>query len=312
MTFKVIINAELEAVNIAKINDLQKWENGNIVRYENKETYKLTGIMISIAKNKVQVKCSLHKLFYKWTCGTLENSGLFTITEARRALYTLFDKIGLEAERARITYFEIGLNIPTEHEPIQYIELIKSITTGKASTITKEMFNDANFRKNRQKTTEKIKTIKKYFKVYDKGFEMADRKRTEPTGEKILRIETVYRRQSVYVTDFFEPDNISRSTRAFYKDWAGVEFERKVTADIGIKESEKEKAKNILLLGRENYLQTAKTDLQDGKITEKQYRIIREFVRDWDTNKHKYRMLPTEHETEYKEKLYNLFELAKH
>jgi hypothetical protein len=312
MTFKVIINTELEAERIAKINDLQAWENGNIIRYENKETYKLSGIAISIAKNKAQIKCSLHKLFYIWTYGTSENSGLFTITEASRTLYTLFDKIGLDAARARITYFEIGLNIQTEHEPIQYIELIKSITTGKASTITKEMFNDANFRKNRQKTTEKTKAIKKYFKVYDKGFEMADRKRTEPTGEKMLRIETVYRRQSIFVSKFFEPDNIDRITRTFYKDWAGVEFERNVTADTGIKESEKEKAKNILLLGRENYLQTAKTDLQDGKITEKQYRIIREFIRDWNSNKHKYRMLPSEHETEYYEKLYKWFEAAKY
>jgi len=148
MTFKVIINTELEAVNIAKINDLQKWENGNIARYENKENYKFSGIMISIAKNKVQIKCSLHKFYNKLIFGELENSGLFTMTESRRALYTLFDQIGLKSERARITYFEIGLNIPTNHEPIQYIELIKSITTGKANKTTKEMFNDANFRKN--------------------------------------------------------------------------------------------------------------------------------------------------------------------
>jgi hypothetical protein len=312
MTFKIIVNTKLEAENIAKINNLQAWENGNIIRYESKETYKFSGIAISIAKNKAQIKCSLHKLYYKWTFDTLENCGLFTITEARRTLYTLFEKTGIDTARARITYFEIGLNITTEKEPIQYIELIKSITTGKAATITKEMFHDANFRKNRQKTTTKTKTIKKYFKIYDKGFEMTDRKRTKPTGENILRIETVYRRQSTLVSKFFEPDNINRITRTFYKDWAAVEFERKIATDTGTKESEKEKAKNTLLLGRENYLQMAKTDLQDGKITEKQYRIIREFVRDWDANKHKYRILPTEHETEYKEKLYNLFELAKH
>ena len=312
MTFKVIINTELEAVNIAKINDLQKWESGNVVRYENKETYKLSGIMISIVKNKVQIKCSLHKLYNKLMTGTLENSGLFTITEARRELYTLFDKIGLEAERARITYFEIGLNIPTNDEPIKYIELMKSITTGKASTTTKEMFNDANFRKNRQKTTEKAKTIKKYFKVYDKGFEMSDRKRTEPTDEKILRIETVYRRQSVYVPEFFKPDNIDRITRTFYKDWAGVEFERKVTADKGTRQSEIANAEKILSLGRENYLQIIRTELQDEKITAKQYRTIREFIRDWDVNKHKYKLLPSECETEYKEKLRYWFELAKY
>ena len=35
----------------------------------------------------------------------------------------------------------------------------------------RELFNDANFEKNRQKTTEKSKNIKKVFKIYDKGFE---------------------------------------------------------------------------------------------------------------------------------------------
>lgn len=311
MTFKLIINTELEADEIAKINGLEVWKNGNTTEYKNKENAKFTGIYITIRNNKAQIKCSLHKYYSRLMGNGLENNDMFTITNVRRALNTLFNEIGLKTDKARITYFEIGLNIPTESEPIKYIELIKSITTGKNSRQEKEMFNDANFRKNRQKTTEKVKTIKKYFKVYDKGFEMADRKRTEPNGLKILRIETVYRRQSKYVNDFFTPANIERITHGFYLDWAGVEFARNIHADIGIKESEKENAKNIIELGREEYLKHIKAQFDAGNITPKQYRIKREFIRDWDSNKHKYRMLPTKEETEYKEKLTKLFNTAK-
>lgn len=311
MVFKLIIDTELEAVNIAKINDLKKWESGNIIKYENKETYKFTGIYISIKNNKVEIKCSLHKLYNKWIQGNLENSGMFTVTEARRTLYTLFNKIGLQPDNARINYFEVGLNIPTDHEPIEYIELIKSITTGKGGKQTKEMFNDANFRKNRQKTTEKRRTIKKYFKIYDKGFEMADRKRTEPNGLKILRIETVYRQQSKNVAQFFEPANIEKIVHGFFLDWSGVEFTKIINADKGIHLSQIQNAEKILLYGRENFLEQTKNDFKAGKLTERAYRTQREFIRDWEDNKHKFRMLPTPHETEYRQKLKELFLIAK-
>ncbi len=311
MIFKLILKTELEAVNIAKINDLQKWESGDVTKYENKETYKLTGIYISINNNKVLIKCSLHKLYNKWISGSLENDGMFTITEARRTLYTLFDKIGLQPDKAKINYFEIGLNIPTEHEPIEYIELIKNIKTGKGGNLNKEMFNDANFRKNRQKTTEKRRTIKKFYKIYDKGFEMADRKRTEPNELKILRIETVYRQQRKTVEEFFEPANIEKIVHGFFLDWTGVEFTRYINADKGIHSSQVQNAEKILLYGREKFLEQIKNDFKAGKLTEKKYRIQREFVRDWDDNKHKFRMLPTPHEMEYRKKLKELFFVAK-
>jgi hypothetical protein len=187
---------------------------------------------------------------------------------------------------------------------------MQSITTGKTAT-EKSLFIDANFRKDRQKTTEKHKTIKKVFKVYDKEFENADRRREQPTGTHILRIETMYRRQNISVSDFFERSNIERLLSSFYSDWSNVEFTRTITADKGAKLSQKSKAEKVILLGAGNYLQAVRADFSDGKISEKEFRTAREFVRNWNDNKHKYKMLPSEHETEYKRILSERFNIAK-
>lgn len=311
MIFNVQIQFDKEAVPIAERNGLQLCKEGKTTYFQSTQKARIEGVFIKVKDNKVQIKCSLHKLYYKMVFGTLDNSGMFTINNARKALDMLFEITGIDKERAKITYFEIGLNIPTSYEPSQYIELAQSIIIGKLKQQQKEMFNDANFKKHRQKTTEKHKNIKKVFKIYDKGFEYADRTRTEPTDENILRIETMYRRQNISVPDFFNPENISRLTHTFYKDWANVEFVRTITADKGARRSEILNAKNVLSLGRETYLTQSKQKLNNGTLSEKQYRTIREFIRDWDSKKHKYRMLPSKYEMEYNEKLFYWFNISK-
>ena len=79
----------------------------------------------------------------------------------------------------------------------------------------KEFFNDANFEKNRQKTTEKSKNIKKVFKIYDKGFEARSKRRY--CDENILRIETVYKRQNIGVSEWLSNSNINKMLHIFYQ-----------------------------------------------------------------------------------------------
>ena len=311
MIYNIKINVECEAAQIADHNQLEAWQNGAKTEYRSPKNAYFEGIVLSIKGNKVQAKCSMHKIFYKHVYGVLDNSGLFTINDAHKALNLLFNTTGIDKERAKITYFEIGLNLPVKYEPLAYIEQMQSITAGKTAA-EKSLFIDANYRKNRQKTTEKHKTIKKVFKVYDKNFENADRRREKPTGAHILRIETMYRRQDITVPDFFRKENIERLLHCFYKDWARVEFTRTITCTEKARKSQKQNAEKILLMGAENYLQASKTDYQNEKMTENEYRTIREFVRDWESNKHKYKMLPAEHETEYKQVLLERFNLAKH
>lgn len=311
MIFNVMIRSDKEAAIIAAHNRLEKWESETATQYQSTEIAKFSGVYISINIGKMQIKCSLHKYYHSLFHGSLENDGMFTLSDAWRALETLFESIGIDKDRAKITYFEIGLNIPTDHEPIKYIELVRSLSMGKAAKTEKTLFIDANYHINRQRTTEKRKTIKKVFKLYDKGFEKTDRRRTAPTDEKILRIETAYRRQSVKVSNFFEPANIQRIAQTFFRDWESLEFKRTVTAAKGVKESQIRNAEKLLLLGREQFIKDTKSELDKGIITATQYRTVREFVRDWDSNKHNYKLLPSEHEREFKAKFKQLYRAAK-
>jgi hypothetical protein len=311
MIFNVGISIEKEAAQIAQANHLEAWSNDETKRieYKSNKSANLNGIFLTIKDGKLQIKCSLHKIYFKQDLGILDNSGLFSMSNAYKALEMLFDYIGIEKERAKITYFEIGLNLPVQFDSSRYIEVMQSITPGEKSA-GKLFFTDANVRIIRQKTTEKHKTFKKVFKVYDKEFEIADSRRKPPSGNHILRIETMYRRQSKNVSDFFDDANLKRLLTAFRKDWLQVEFSRTMEADSGIHNSQIEMAKNVLLLGNEAYLQQATADFKAGKSSERKYRTIREFVRDWERNKHKYRLLPSEYEREYKRVFWEQYEKA--
>lgn len=306
-TFKVELSSDEEALILAELNKLQKCSEGETIFFMSSQWGRFEGVFVKIKDRKVKIECSLHKQYYKEVFGRLDNSGQFTISNARMIINVLFDSIGIDQERAKITSFEIGLNIPTDEEPQKYIEAIRTIGRDNKK---KEQFIDANFKKNTQKTTEKSKNIKKVFKVYDKGFQM-DNSKSKSMSEKILRIETIYKRQSIMLLDFFSQKNIDRITKRFYMDWASVEFKRTISVEKGIKPSQKDKAGKILKLGRAGYLEEINEGLKKGIISKREYRTTREFIRDWDKNSNRYKLKPSKEETEYRKKLNTLFFVLK-
>ena len=315
MIDKVVLNVDI-SVNttfelaerleeLAARNKLQKCNIGNAVYYQGSEEAKFSGLYMQTKGGRLQIKCSLHKQYSLRVLGRLDNSGQFTMRNAIWTINTLFEEIGIEPNSGFVTYYEIGLNIPTDRPPIEYIELIRAIGNSKE----KEAFNDANFRKNRQKTTEKSKTLKKFFKVYDKGFEMSDRKRQPHDNDPyILRIETAYKRQKIKVTDFFSPSHLNKIAAIFIKDWRTVEFERIFQAAKGTHPSQKEKARLILSIGIDEFKNLINEQKQRGELSERNYRTAREFARDWNEHKKNYSLIPSELENEYHKKLEALFE----
>lgn len=305
---KMIFNAQIDFVKdaerIANKHHLIRCTEGNDTYYQSSALSNIEGIWWKIKGRTAQIKCSIHKLFWRSRYGTLDNSHMFTISDAKQIVIELITDWGINPNHVRITYFEVGLNIPVEDDPIEYIKLSESIGVLR----NRELFNDANFEKNRQKTTEKSKNIKKVFKIYDKGFEARDKGRI--CDGNILRIETIYRRQSISLIDFFSEKSIYNVIHTFYRDWATIEFKRRLSADKGIKSSQIEKAEALLRLGREEYMKRTQTDWKAGHLTDKQYRTIREFIMSWDEIKNHFRMIPSCHEIEYKDKLMNLFNEA--
>lgn len=306
---KMIFNAQIDFVRdaerIARKHHLIQCTEGNEIYYQSSALSNIEGIWWKIRGRTAQIKCSLHKLFWRSRYGTLDNSQMFTISDAKQIISELLDEWDINPEQVRITYYEVGLNIPVDHDPIEYISLAESIGVLR----NKELFNDANFEKNRQKTTEKSKNIKKVFKIYDKGFEARDKGRM--CEGNILRIETIYRRQSINLIDFFSEDSINNILHTFYRDWATISFRRRLSADKGVKSSQIEKAESLLRLGRDEYMKRTKSDWKSGYLSDKQYRTIREFIQSWDLIKSHFLLLASSLETEYRSNLSSLFNKAK-
>lgn len=310
MVFRINTHTDLEAEKIADFNKLLKWQSETCTRYETQEEAKLKGYRISIVKNKLTISCSLHKYHNKKETGILENDGLFTLAQAKKSINELFNEIGLDAERAKVSYFEIGLNLELCSDPLTYIQEMDNIVPN--SRADKQFYIDANYKENRQTTTEKHKNIKKYFKIYDKGFEQEDRRRLKHrAGVKILRIETVYRRQYIPIVDFLSTKHLLKITDTFYRDWANVGFKKVIITDAGVKLNQKQNAKAIILNGVETFLKSSKNELETGLITAKQYRVKREFARDWAKIRQRFNVVESNTANEYKSILNQQFRKAR-
>lgn len=303
--FNVKISPNTPVPFIIRKNHLLECTEGEEVYYQSSSYGNFEGVFIKIRNGCIQVKCSLHKLYSKWSGGRLDNSGFFTMPQAIDTIRELFSCIGVGIDEAiKVTYYEIGLNIPVEHDAIEYIRLAGSI----GGESGKELFNDAYFQKNRQKTTEKSSTIKKVFKMYDKTFECCSK--DKPVEGNILRIETMFRRQSIPLPDFMSDAFIKRVTGGFYKNWNSITFPGKVEADAGVRGTQIEKARHIMENGCAKSMERIKEMCATGELTKRQAEQERAFVREWDSIKHKFRYVPDNKEVEYKRKLFKLLRYA--
>ena len=317
---KITIRAKLSSKDCWRISNqhhMTCWNNTKCtkVEYRNGEDSKITGIEVSIKNDFLTLKTSLHKFWYLRNYGVLRNDKLFTVSEAKSAFEMLLFENGLVAKNVYITQFEIGLNLNVSYDPLTFIEIARSIQT----TSNKMMFVDANYHINRQRTTEKHKDIRKYFKMYDKGFEM-NQKSKEPkkikmvmmaTMPKILRIETCSRRYKERSDKFFMSNNIDRLVNRFYLEWKNLIFKKDVIGKKGTRKSEIDRAKLRINEGEETYLKNAKSDFDNRLITENQYRTIREFIRDFKNDQSKFDIIISKQEKEYNELLTSTYILAK-
>lgn len=298
---KLIFNIRLRSPDhvrrVAETEHLQWCTEGERGWWQSSALENLTGLSVRITGDRMQVKCSLHKQFTRITGGRLDNTGMFTLSEARACACAMFGRWDTDVGNARVTHFEIGLNLPVSREPMKYIALAGAVGAGKS----REMFCDANFEKHRQKTTLKGRTVKKYFKLYDKSHEAEQKHRT--CACRVLRAETVYRRQDVTMDVFLSPEYSGRLAETFYRDWTNIVFARRVVAAKGMKASQMERAERIMKVGAERYAREAYENWKDGRLTDKQYRTMREFARDWEKTSSLFTLEADPLEVEYRSAL---------
>lgn len=304
MVFKGVIDARDEAAIVSEWNLMPCTKDGELY-YQSSEIWKIEGVFIMIRGCRIEIKCSIHKLWSKWHGKGLDNSRDCSVADAQETIMALFDRLGnIDRQSVRVTYYEVGLNLRMDHSPLEYIRSV----FGVGSADSREMFVDANFEKNRQKTTIKNHNIRKVLKIYDKTFE-AEQKRRSGVDENVLRVETVYKRQGARYDEFFDPVFIAKIMKTFYRDWSQLAFQRIVVADKGIRTSQIEKAKSIIRLGVDGYLKHLNARYNEGALTPRMLRDGKEFARDWQKNCFKFRTVQGEMEKEYQAKLLDKFML---
>lgn len=289
--------------------------SGSAVRYGTSTVSRINGVDLRINVtnrcNILTMKVSLHKFWKLRTKGVLRNDDLFTMSEAKAAFSDFLFEYGLLPENVWVKQFEIGMNMPVSCDPLTFIRKAKGVVYH-----DKLMYADVNFPPDRQRTTEKSRYFRKYFKMYDKSYEIYEKKRgkarLDAQGDHyILRVETVFRRHKERGDSLFSDENLKRLANRFYADWKNLFFAKKIHALKGAKKSEVERAEKIINEGAEFYLERMKKDFDEQGMTAKQYRTIREFVRDFKKNNDRYEIVTSCEETEYNRLLEQEFNKAK-
>jgi hypothetical protein len=288
---------------IVLMNYLEECSEGDEVYYRSTQYSNLSGLWIEIRGTTMKAKFSVNKQFCKARKGRLDNSTPITMAMAARTIREILMRLCLRVEDAKVTYYEIGLTMRMEKTPDTYIRMAEEAAGQRT------MWNDPNYPEFRQKVTEKSKYHRKILKMYDKTYEATEKGRD--VAEHVLRIETVYKRQSVMMSDVLDPIWQAHVARVFYEDWSHVRFARSIKAGKGVKLSQWDRAREIYEIGQKKYLAKYRDEFLRGGITKKQWETMRTFAKNWDHERQHFEEVISDEEAEYQEKLTKFYQVGK-
>lgn len=301
---KVIIKARIDTEDIDTIvlrNYLEQCTEGDELFYKSTAYANFDGCFIEVRGNTLKCKCSINKLYEKEQSGKLDNSRPMTFRNAVRTIHNLLGRLCVKVEDAVVSYYEVGVTMVMPRPATEYISLAEEVAD-------RVLWNDANYPVDRQKTTEKSKYYRKVLKIYDKTFEGISKGRK--VGKNILRVESVYRHQSIQLAELISNEMMAKIGRVFYNDWSAARFARDVEPCGGVKMSQIDKARELLRLGIDRYRDKYKALYMEGKLTKKQWETIRNFARSWPDEAGKYKEIERDEEKEFKEKLLYLYQIG--
>ncbi|PTD14378.1 hypothetical protein [Flavobacterium columnare] len=280
--------SDTEIKQIVKKSRLQEQSVNGFKHYDNRLTKNFNGgffIKIGI-DNTLKINGSLHKYYSFLQNKTLTNYDSFTMQQAKEAVISLINSIGFTPENTTITFYEIGLNIIVSENPKLFFEAIHSIGNFENP---KMFFINPKYKDGRMIVTEYHKDYRLYHKVYDKIFEMQDKRKVTPESLNIIRIETVHRRvERTMLIDFFKNDNLKQLQTKFFNEWDKISFEKDINAPNGTHTSKIDLAKNIIYNGKNTVLRKAHEQYKNGTLSLKKYYTIKKFIDNWETEKFNY------------------------
>lgn len=301
---KIVIKARINIDDIDTIvlrNSLEQCTEGDEVFYKSTAYANFSGCFIEIRGDTLKCKCSIHKLYSKSKTGKLDNSRPMTFAIAVRTMKELLLMLSVSPENAIVTYYEIGITMKLSLPAKEYISLVEEV-------FDRVLWNDANYSAMRQKTTEKSKYYRKVMKIYDKTFEASEKGRRVESN--ILRIETIYKRTSIPITELMDNFFLTKIGRIFYTDWSNLKFTRELSGTKGVRLSQLYQAREIYRLGLDKYKAHYRQMYLDGKLTKKQWETIRSFATAWPKEREKYIEELSPQEKEFKDRLLAGFQIG--
>lgn len=278
------------------VNGLKAYNNGTTKNFDG-------GFFIKIGTDKtLKITGSLHKYYSFLNTKSLTNFDSFTMHQAKETIIKMIENIGFEPENTNINFFEIGLNLAVNVEPKNILKSVYSI--GNDAT-EKLFFINAGYKQKRHINTITHRDFRTYHKMYDKIFEMNDRKKQPPNDIKIIRIETAHRRvEKTLLLDFFKNENLQIIQNRFFSNWDKLNFYNDIDAPTGTHKSKIELAKEIIYKGKNEVLIKYLEQYNNNVLSIKMYYTIKRFIENWENEKFKYKSKKTEIFT-YWETVYN-------
>jgi hypothetical protein len=295
-----------EVSTVVSWNGLQTNSKDGVVFYDNINTKNLAqqkGVFIRIETNqKLKVEGSLHKYFNETSNGTRSNHNLFTMRDAEKAFKHLISEKAIPADDLRVYNYEIGINLNLSKNCRTFLDKMKSIGSVGSEKL---LYVNPRYKDERVKTTVFHTHTRKYFKAYDKVFELRDRKKKYIPDGNILRLEIAYRRlDKCFAADFFQPANLTKMIEAFFRDWRTIQFQQDIVTPKGTGRARQSLCIEIMNKGTAAVLKQAKERHQSGALKDWEYRNIREFItREWAGMKKQITFIQSAEEKEFRELL---------
>lgn len=303
----------IRAKDIAERNHLESNTEGGVPWWNNKKIKNLEqagGVYIKIDTSlKLEVETSLHKYFNKRVRGTYGNWDLFDMVQAGRAMDMLEADKHLPPD-CFVTAYEIGLNLVVREDCSAYLDRMLRIGLPGDE---RKIYVNPKFKDERVHTTVFTPSTRKYYKAYDKIFEMADKKARGIPGGNILRIETVRKRvEKTTVRHFFSTANVRRLVEDFFRDWRTLRFTQDIQTPPGTGRAKQAIIADIIRLGAEGVLRESRERHKSGALKDWEYRNIKYFIRhEYDTIKADIRLLQSPEEKEYRALLAQYYPLMR-
>ena len=308
---RLLTDSETEIVVGA--NYLKPNTAAGVPYYDNKPEKNLEqhgGVHIRIdTGRKLSVEFSVHKYYNKKVRGTPGNLDLFNMDEAIRTMEMVIKDKQIPSG-LMVNYYEVGLNLYVEKDCRAYLDKIYQIGVPGGE---RKMYVNPKYPDERAKASCFANGVRKYFKVYDKVYEMMDKRSPVVPEDNILRIETVRQRvEKMPVDVFFSRSNLLKEMERFFRDWRTLAFERDIQTPKGTGRTRQALIRSVLQKGKEKVLSEERERWKGGFLTDWEFRNIREFLQnEYDELKQYIRLVPSPEEIEFKSLLSTLYPLMK-